>query len=84
MDELRQEISEITAQMMALFERRLEVSKAIGTYKKRQGLPIHDASREQALIERYRLESYPEQSEAFLQMLFTLSKDVQERETVDE
>lgn len=80
MDELRTEISEITAQMMTLFERRMEISKRIGDYKKAHHLPINDPQREQALIEKYRLESYPEASEAFLKTLFELSKTIQSEE----
>ena len=53
MDELqvcREEISAIDAELRALFLRRMEVSRRIGTYKREHGLPVTDAGREDVVL----------------------------------
>lgn len=47
---LREEINRLDAEMAALFEQRMQVSKKIGLYKKARGLPIKDKEREGVLI----------------------------------
>lgn len=51
-DEYRKEIEEIDEKMASLFERRMEVAGGIAQYKKENGLPIFDSSREKFLIEK--------------------------------
>ncbi len=77
MDEYREEIALVTAEMMALFEKRMELSRKIGEYKKARHLPVIDEEREALLLEKYTLKNYPEQSAVFLKTLFALSKTVQ-------
>lgn len=52
LNESRQAINEIDREMAGLFERRMQAAKQIAEYKKEHGLPIYDAAREQAVIER--------------------------------
>lgn len=52
LNESRQIINDIDKEMAALFERRMQAVKDVAAYKKERGLPIYDAAREQAVIER--------------------------------
>ena len=48
MDELRTQIDAIDADLLRLFEQRMDVSAQIGAYKKAHGLPVRDCGREAA------------------------------------
>ncbi|OQB14756.1 MAG: Shikimate kinase 1 [Firmicutes bacterium ADurb.Bin193] len=50
-NELRAMIDEIDAEILKLFERRMEASKKIGEYKKEKNLPLYDEQREIALLQ---------------------------------
>lgn len=52
LNEARAAINEIDKKMAELFEQRMQSAKVIAEYKKERGLPIYDAAREQAVIER--------------------------------
>ena len=52
LDELRLKINAIDDEMAALFEKRMEVAKAIGEYKKDHGLPVRDKAREGAVLSK--------------------------------
>ena len=57
MDELQQarvEIDAVDQEMARLFERRMAACRQVAQYKKERGLPILDANREAAVIERGR------------------------------
>ena len=47
---LRQSIDSIDKEMVALFRRRMEVSRQVAAYKKEHSLPTLDAGRERALL----------------------------------
>ena len=49
---LREEINQITKEMVNLFEKRLDVSKKIALYKKQHDLPIFQPEREKEVIEK--------------------------------
>lgn len=83
LNEARAKINEIDEKMASLFEERMQAAKVIAGYKKERGLPIFDAVREQALIERnlgfikdYEISSYYVR---FLNDLMAVSKQYQER-----
>lgn len=46
----REKIDSIDTQILALLNRRAEISKQIGSIKAAAGLPIVDASREEAIL----------------------------------
>ena len=48
----RKTINEVDAQMAELFEKRMEAVRQVLAYKKEHNLPILDAAREQAVIEK--------------------------------
>ena len=55
MDELQQarvEIDAVDQEMARLFERRMAACRQVAQYKKERGLPILDANRDAAVIER--------------------------------
>lgn len=83
LEEIRLELDTIDRQMMALFEKRMAISREVAREKKRMGAPVLDASREALVIEK-RLswlsdEDIAGEGEAFVQALMTLSKSIQAR-----
>lgn len=83
LNESRKTINEIDQEMAALFERRMQAVKDVAEYKKERGLPIYDAAREQAIVERnsafitdYDVRSYYVR---FLNDVLAVSKQYQER-----
>ena len=50
LEELRLEIDRIDQEMVRLFEERMQVVSEVIEYKKAAGLPILDASREEAVV----------------------------------
>ena len=47
LQQLRQKIDDIDKELICLFTQRMEISKAIGAYKKERDLPIFVPQREQ-------------------------------------
>ena len=45
LDALRAQIDDIDAQMIALFEKRMDVTRQVGEYKKENDLPVLDRKR---------------------------------------
>lgn len=83
LSEARKTINEIDEKMAKLFEERMLAAKSIAAYKKEHGLPIYDAAREQAVIERnkgfvrdYDISSYYVK---YLSDVLAVSKQYQER-----
>ena len=80
LEEYREKIDAVDEKLVALFAERMELSRAIAEYKKENGLPVLDASRE-----KEKLESAAERSPAELReytrrlytLLFELSRDYQ-------
>lgn len=52
LENAREKINRIDAQMAKLFSERMEAAKDVAEYKKQNGMPIFDASREAQVIER--------------------------------
>ena len=78
----RAEINEIDDQLRALFLRRMEAARQIGLYKKANGLPVLDSSREEAILARVSegLDSpMDELTRALYRKLFALSREYQTR-----
>lgn len=49
---LRAQIDKIDAQILKLYEDRMDVVRAIGEYKMENGLPMYDAAREDAKLDK--------------------------------
>lgn len=76
----RKEINEIDAELVKLFEKRMEVSKNIAAYKKANNLPTRDPEREKEILDKHSKEVKPELSiyiYEFFEKLMQLSRDYQ-------
>ena len=52
MKKLRAQIDKIDAQILKLYEERMDVVRAIGEYKMENNLPMYDAAREDAKLDK--------------------------------
>lgn len=83
LDGYRDDIDAIDQELTTLFEKRLETVLKVGDYKKKQGLPILDASREAAVIERAveRLnnKAFQEEVSDFYKSLMAITRGTQQK-----
>ncbi len=83
LEKYREEISRIDAEMLKLFEKRMEACSGIAAYKKEHGLSIRDKKREELLLEKNRaLLSDPVLEEYYVNFLraeIDISSSYQER-----
>lgn len=83
MDDLRKQLDEIDKEMRKLFEKRLDVVKKIGQYKKDNDLPILDKGREDQIIKKgtasIKNKAYKKYYEDFLNFMLSISKDLQSK-----
>ena len=80
LDEYREKIDMVDEKLIALFAERMELSRAIAEYKKENGLPVLDASREKEKLDRVAEQSPAELREytrRLYALLFELSRDYQ-------
>lgn len=87
--ELREEIDRIDRQMVALFERRMDVVCRVADYKRRNGMPILQSDREKVVLEKakglLRNKDYEQALESFMAHMMSLSRIQQARtQTLDE
>jgi chorismate mutase/prephenate dehydratase len=52
LEQCRKEIDEIDRELLALFERRMDVAVRVANYKKENNLPIYDEERESKIIKK--------------------------------
>lgn len=52
LDEIRVSINEVDLKIIEDFKTRMELAKKVALYKKENNLPIYDAAREKALIDK--------------------------------
>ncbi len=82
LDQCRKEIDEIDNELIALFERRLDVAARVAEYKKNNNIPIYNEERESQVIEKNvgKLinKKYDILSRRFLINLMELSRSLQE------
>ena len=80
LEEYREKIDIVDAKLIALFAERMELSRAIAEYKKENGLPVLDASREEEKLNSVAAQS-PEELREYTRrlymLLFELSRDYQ-------
>ncbi len=81
LDELRKNIEETDREIIALFEKRMDIAREIGQYKKDRDLPIFDPERERMLIEKnlscVKNSKYRESYRNLLILLMEESKKIQ-------
>lgn len=86
LDEAREKIDTIDAQLAKLFEERMRAVLEVARYKKKNGLLVFDSAREQTVLERVRQSVSPDLSDyavSFWQSLIELSKSL-ERQTMEQ
>lgn len=83
LDPLRKEIDEIDTAILKLFQRRMEVVKGVGEYKRNNNLPILNEGREQQVINKIveRLENKVIEKETveLFSTLMKVSRDYQDK-----
>jgi len=80
---LRREIDAIDEQIMRFLSERVKVCEAVGASKKTQGLPVHDAQREEEVFQRVHARAAelglsPIQVEAVYREIVNMCSSVQE------
>lgn len=87
LDDLRQRIDRVDAELVRLFEERMELSRRVGACKKERGLPVFDPARERELLDdRTGRLSDPKLSEdlrAFFSFLMEAGKALQRQAPQD-
>ena len=82
MNEYRNQIDEIDAQLTALFQKRMDTAAKIAEYKKENGLPVFDPARERAKLADVASKVRPEfqgYAESLYSTLFDLSRSYQRK-----
>jgi chorismate mutase len=82
-NQLRREIDAIDEQIIRFLAERVRVCEAVGSTKKTQGLPVHDAKREKEVFRRIRARAVelglsPIQVEAVYREIVNMCSSVQE------
>jgi len=82
LDELREQIDQVDAEIVRLLARRVSISHKIGGEKKRQRRPVHDPGRERIVLDRVRtlagdLKINADDVEEVYRQIITASKGVQ-------
>ena len=82
LEEIREQIDEIDAQILELFCRRMDLVKQVAEYKIENGLPVLHPGREQKILDRVRLdggEAYGDYAAAVFQRMMEVSRQMQEK-----
>ena len=81
LDDYRREIDSIDKELIALFEKRMNVAIKVGEYKKERSLPIFHAKREKEVIEKnvslLNNKEYSEITRDFFEKIMELSRSLQ-------
>ncbi|MBR3672554.1 MAG: chorismate mutase [Spirochaetia bacterium] len=72
LDELRKEIDAVDRQIVALFEKRMEISERIAAYKQKVGMQVRDEKREQEKIRQVQNLTHTEFNRQHIEELYTL------------
>ncbi|MBO4872458.1 MAG: chorismate synthase [Lachnospiraceae bacterium] len=83
LETLRLAIDEADQALLPAFLKRMEAAEAIAAYKKERGLPVFDAAREEALLERIKARTPKEMqpyAQALYETLLRLSRERQEEQ----
>lgn len=86
MDELKQlrkQVDSVDKQLLQLLSQRVQICRAIGSIKKRQGLPVQDSRREQEVYQQVKAKAAqlglnPAQIEAIYREIVNMCSAVQE------
>ena len=83
--ELRKEIDAVDAEIVKLFEKRMEISERIASYKQQAGIQVRDEEREKEKILKVQSLTHTEFNRKHIEELYTalisLSRKLQEEIT---
>ena len=79
LSEIRQEIDRVDRELIDLFRRRMGCAKAVGLYKKENGLPVLNPAREEEILDRVEQEGgeYGLYARLMFQNIMELSRALQ-------
>ncbi len=81
LEDYRSEIDSIDKELIALFEKRMNVAIKVGEYKKERNLPIFNAKREEEVIEKninlLKNKEYSEITRSYFEKIMELSRSLQ-------
>lgn len=81
LEDYRREIDSIDKELIALFEKRMNVAIKVGEYKKERSLPIFNAKREEEVIEKninlLNNKEYSEITRSYFEKIMELSRSLQ-------
>ena len=79
LSEIRQEIDRVDRELIDLFRRRMDCAKAVGLYKKENGLPVLNPAREEEILDRVEQEGgeYGLYARLMFQNIMELSRALQ-------
>ena len=81
LNELRQDIDKIDEELVKLFVKRMELSKAVADYKAKQGLAVLNQAREDEVLDKISTvagEKFANQARELYNKLFAISRSYQE------
>lgn len=78
LEQLRDGINNIDHQLMELLDKRLELVKQVGVYKKENKLPIVDNDRQKFILEKANNFNNSESIKKIYQEIFTISCEVED------
>ena len=80
LDVIRKEIDRVDAALVELFKKRMKLCASVAEYKRENGLPVLDASRERALLKKISElsgEEFEEYSRVLYATILDLSRSYQ-------
>ena len=81
LEEYRKEIDLIDKEMIALFERRMDIARKVGEYKKENNMEILNSKREEEVIEKnvnsLKNKEYKNVTRKFFENIMELSRSLQ-------
>ena len=84
LNELRKEIDAVDAEIVRLFEKRMEISERMAAYKQKAGIPVRDQEREKEKILKVQSLTHTafnrEHIEELYTVLISLSRKLQEEQ----
>ena len=81
-EQLRSEITQTDAELLRLFDRRMELAAQIGRLKATTGMPVFDPAREEVVLAFAREHSrHPDAAAEMMKTLMRVSREHQGRQT---
>ena len=70
--ELRKEIDAVDAEIVKLFEKRMEISERMAAYKQQAGIPVRDKAREKEKIQQVQAMTHTAFNREHIEELYTV------------